>query len=79
MVGISLKMPEPLAAEVAAVAHRKGVSKSALIREAIETFLSGDEANHPRSALDLVADLVGACEGPEDLSVNKKYMEGFGE
>ena len=79
MVGVSLKMPELLAAEVAAVAHRKGVSKSALIREAIETFLSGDEANHPRSALDLVADLVGACEGPEDLSVNKKYMEGFGE
>ncbi len=79
MVAVSLKMPEPLAAEVAAVAHRKGVSKSALIREAIETFLSGDEVNHPRSALDLVADLVGACEGPEDLSVNKKYMEGFGE
>ena len=79
MVGISLKMPEPLAAEVAAVAQRRGVSKSALIREAIETFLNGDEAHHPRSALDLVADLVGACEGPEDLSVNKKYMEGFGE
>ena len=79
MVGISLKMPEPLAAEVAAVAHRKGVSKSALIREAIETFLNGDEAHHPRSALDLVVDLVGACEGPADLSVNKKYMEGFGE
>ena len=74
-----MKMPEPLAAEVAAVAHRKGVSKSALIREAIETFLNGDEAHHPRSALDLVADLVGACEGPADLSVNKKYMEGFGE
>ena len=79
MTGISLKMPESLAAEVAAVAHRKGVSKSALIREAIERFLSGDEAKHPRSALDLVADLAGACEGPEDLSVNKKYMEGFGE
>ena len=79
MVTVSLKMPEALAAEVAAVAHRKGVSKSALIREALETFLSGDEAKHPRSALDLVADLVGAFEGPEDLSVNKDYMQGFGE
>ena len=79
MVGISLKMSEPLAAELAAVAHRKGVSKSALMREAIEAFLREDEANHPRSALDLVVDLVGTCEGPADLSVNEKYMEGFGE
>ena len=79
MVGISLKMPEALAAEVAAVAHRKGVSKSALIREAFETFLSGDEAVRPRSALGLVADLVGSCEGPAGLSTNKKYMEGFGK
>ena len=79
MVGISLKIPEPLAAEVAAAAHRGGVSKSALIREAIEAFLHRDEAFRPRSALSLVADLVGACEGPEDLSVNRKYMEGFGE
>lgn len=79
MVGISLKMPEPLAAQLAAVASHRGMSKSALIREALETFLNGHPAHHPRSALDLVADLVGACEGPEDLSVNKKYMEGFGE
>ena len=79
MTGVSLKMPESLAAEVAAVAHRRGVSKSALIREAIETFLTGDEANHPSSALDLARDLAGAFEGPADLSVNKDYMQGFGE
>ena len=70
-------MPEPLAAQVAAVASHRGMSKSALIREAIETFLDGDVASHPRSALDLVADLVGACEGPADLSFNRKYMEGL--
>ena len=78
MATVSLKMPEPLAAEVAAVARRRGVSKSALIREAIETFLSTDEVARPKSALDLVADLAGSCEGPEDLSTNPKYMEGFG-
>ena len=72
-------MPEALAAEVAAVARRKGVSKSALIREAIETYLIADEAARPRSALDLVADLIGSCEGPADLSTNKKYMECVGE
>ena len=51
MVGISLRMPESLAMEIAAVAHRKGVSKSALIREAIETFLSRHEPVRPKSAL----------------------------
>lgn len=79
MVGISLKMPEPLAEEVAAVAHRRGMSISALIREAVEAFLGGDAAVRPKSALDLVGDLVGSCEGPADLSTNKEYMEGFGQ
>ena len=32
---ISLKMPDPLAAELAEMAQRRGVSKSALIREAL--------------------------------------------
>ncbi len=79
MVGISLKMPESLAARIAAVADRRGLSKSALIREAVKRFLSEDEAEHPGSALSLVSDLVGTCEGPEDLSINKRYMDGFGE
>ena len=79
MVGISPKMPASLVAEVAAVAHRNGVTKSATIRGAIKTIPSGDEAARPRSALEPVADLVGICEGPTDLSTNKKYMEGIGE
>ncbi|MCZ0936598.1 MAG: ribbon-helix-helix domain-containing protein [Gemmatimonadetes bacterium] len=79
MAIVSLRMSEHLAAEVHVAARRRGVSASALIREAIETFLSGDDAAQPRSALDLVADLAGSCEGPEDLSTNKKYMEGLGE
>jgi hypothetical protein len=30
------------------------------------------------SALSLAQKWVGCLEGPEDLSTNKKYMEGFG-
>lgn len=30
------------------------------------------------SALDISRDLIGCVEGPEDLSTNPKYMEGFG-
>ena len=79
MVGISLKMPETLAAEVSAAARYRGVGKSALIREAIETFLRREDAIRSRSALSLVADLAGACEGPGDLSGNTKHREGLGE
>ncbi len=31
------------------------------------------------SALVAAGELVGCVEGPEDLSTNKRYMEGFGE
>ena len=79
MVSVSLRMPKSLAGDVAAAAHRKGVSKSALIREAIDAFLDGEGAGGPESALDLVLDLAGSCEGPEDLSTNRKHMQGFGE
>ena len=71
-------MPESLAAEAAA-ARREGVSESALVCEAVEMFLSADEVAQPSSALDLVGDLAGSFEGPEDLSTNTRHMEGFGE
>ena len=79
MVTISLRIPESLAAEVAAAARRNGVSEAALMRDALEAFLDPGEASHARSALDLARDLVGICEGPKDLSTNAEYMEGFGE
>jgi len=77
---VSLKMPEFLSAELAAAARRRGISKSALVREAIQSFLLADEgAVAQESALARVADLVGAFHGPVDLSVNEKYLDGFGE
>ena len=80
MSTISFKVPETLEAELSAAASRRGVSKSALVREAIQSYLLFEEtAERPESALSQVADLVGAFSGPADLSVSRKYMEGFGE
>lgn len=78
---ISLKMPGPLAADLAEMAQRKGLSKSALIREALEAYLQTaqtDGAERAESALSQVADLAGILSGPEDLSVNKDYLRNFG-
>ena len=79
MTPISLKMPRRLALEVSEAARRRGVSRSALIREVIEAFLLAERAGQTVSALSQAADLAGAFPGPEDLSANPDYMRGFGE
>ena len=75
---LSLKMPEALEQKLARVAHRRGASRSDVMREALERFLD-DSAPHPESCLDLASDVIGSVEGPADLSHNTKLLEGFGK
>ena len=75
---ISLKVPETLAIRLEDTARHRGVSMSALIRDALEAYLQTDETKHPESALSQVADLTGVLSGPADLSVNKDYLRDFG-
>ena len=79
MKPVSLKMPGHLAREVSEAARRRGVSRSALIREALEVFLRRERRAPPVSALSRAVDLAGAFAGPEDLSENPDYMRGFGQ
>ena len=75
---ISLKVPETLAIRLEDAARQKGVSKSVLIRNALEAYLQTDGAEHHESALSRAADLVGVLPGSEGLSVNKDYLRNFG-
>lgn len=75
---ISLKVPEPLAIRLKDAARQKGMSKSALIRDALEAYLQADRAERAESALSQVADLAGVLSGSEDLSVNEEYLRHFG-
>lgn len=79
MKTISLKLPDNLDRELSSRAEKDGTTKSALIREAIEGYLSHDSGG-PRkgSFLELAGDLIGCVEGPADLSYNKKYFKDFG-
>ena len=79
MKTISLKLPESLAAELNTAASRRKTSKSALVREALEEFFKRGDGARIISFLDLAGDLIGCVEGPADLSINKKYMEGYGK
>lgn len=78
MATVSLKLPAPLALRLARTAERQSMSKSAVIRDALEAYLSGNEARPQVSALSLACDVQGVLSGPEDLSTNKNYLRNFG-
>jgi predicted transcriptional regulator len=80
MRAISLKLPDDLLAELQREAKARRVTKSALVRESLETALRRRPGRRAASCFDLARDLAGSVEGlPRDLAVNPKYMDGFGE
>ena len=79
MKTLTVKVPETLDLKLAAVAAKRGESKSNLIRAAINSILKTNETVTPDSCLDMALDLVGSVEGPSDLSCNKKHLKGYGK
>ena len=78
MKTLSLKLPEKLIERLNSAAEKRGESRSALIREAIENSMAGEGQIPKGSCLDLAGDLAGCIDGPKDLSYNKKRMKGYG-
>jgi len=77
---ISVRLPQHLHAKLEQAAQRRAQSKAAVVREALDQFLTHEAApTNPPSLLELAGDLIGYAEGPGDLSTIPKYMEGFGE
>ena len=77
---ITIRISESLVKRLKKHADLKRRSESALVREALESYLA--EASTPGSAYDLAreAGLIGRVRrGPSDLSTNRKYLEGFGK
>jgi len=77
MKTITIKVPESLEKKVVYEAQRQGISKSSLVREALASYLQTAEKKD--SALDLIRDIVGSVDGPEDLSTNPEYLRDLGE
>jgi len=79
MKTITCKLSEALDAELAAVAREEGLSKSQILRKALEDRIGRRRrARRSPRAFDLVGDLSGSVKGPADLLTNPKYMESFG-
>jgi predicted transcriptional regulator len=79
MTTLTLKIPETMDGELGALAHRQGMSKSALVRKAVSALLSREHKPRKGSFLTQAEDLAGCVEGPEDLSCHERHLDGYGQ
>jgi len=78
MKTITVRLPEPLVAEIEAESRGRKCSKSDVVRERLQQV---GRARRSRSTpLGAIADLIGSVEGlPADLSAHKKrYLKATG-
>ncbi len=76
MDSMTIKLPARLSARVVRLARERKVSRSELIRQAIEAYSpeTGD------TIVDRFGHLAGAGKRlPRDLSTDKRHLKGFGE
>jgi Arc/MetJ-type ribon-helix-helix transcriptional regulator len=71
---VSFKLPEDLDDALNELARTRRLSRSALVREALESLKKGKR----RSVTALAGELVGCVDGPSDLATNRKHMSGYG-
>lgn len=79
MKTIAIKLPDELLAEIRYVAEKRGETRSAVMREALEGYFSRKENHDMCSCLDLARDLAGSLHGPSDLSTNPAHMDRYGK
>jgi len=77
---LSLKLPESLLLRLDQESHARWLSKSALVRSALERELQPSKTPRAVTCCDLAHDLAGSIRKklPKDLATNPKHMEGFG-
>jgi Arc/MetJ-type ribon-helix-helix transcriptional regulator len=78
MKTLTVRLPEPLVADIEAESRGRRISKSDVVRERLR-LATGTERRQP-AALDALADLIGSVDGlPADLSAQKKrYLRSTG-
>ncbi len=75
---ITLKLSDVDLNKLNKLAEQRGTTKSHIVREALAEYLSEIEVKSKNSFSGIASDLAGIVDGPKDLSVNKKYLSGYG-
>lgn len=78
MKTVTCKFPEKLDAALEAFAQEEGLTKSEVVRRAVEARISKRSRKRAPRAWDLAKDLCGSVDLPADILMNPKYMEDFG-
>jgi len=80
MKTLTVRLPEPLVADIEAEARGRKISKSDVVRERLEI---GPRQRRRTASLDAIADLIGSVDGlPSDLAAHKKEhlrATGYGQ
>ena len=78
MKTLTIRLPEPLVAEIETESRKRGCSKSDIVRERLQSTTNPKERQAKQ--LDAIADLIGSVDGlPADLSARKKdYLKATG-
>ncbi|PAW76643.1 MAG: hypothetical protein B9S33_20725 [Pedosphaera sp. Tous-C6FEB] len=77
MTTVSLKLPDALAAELAAAAAKRRVSKATLVRELLSASLA--PARPKLSAYEVMQAGCGVVtDAPRDLSTSKRHLADYG-
>ena len=81
MKTLTIRLPEPLVAEIEAESRTRKLSKSDIVRERLRLLRA--PVSRASAPLHAIADLVGSIDGlPADLSTRKKrYLKttGYGQ
>jgi len=77
MHSLTVKFPDDLYSLLERETLKTGKTKSELIRVALKKHLT--KIKDKVTFLEQAQDLCGSIEGPADLSISFKYMEGFGK
>ncbi len=78
MKTLTVRLPEPLVADIEAESRGRKITKSDVVRERLQ--LAREPARRQSATFDAVADLIGSVDGlPVDLSARKKeYLRTTG-
>jgi Arc/MetJ-type ribon-helix-helix transcriptional regulator len=79
MKTLTVRLPEPLVAQIEAESRARRVSKSDIIRERLSHPVGRTRRRRP-AAYEAIADLIGSVDGlPTDLGARKKdYLKATG-
>jgi hypothetical protein len=76
MGSLTVKLSKQLSARVARIARQRQVTKSEVVRQALEALTEGGA----RTVTARFGHLFGAgAKAPPDLSTNPRYFKGYGE